>query len=85
MDMTAQEQLLGLLFVMQLLLPVLLGCCRRCCVQIHIGCRPLPYFSTNNEAEYSGMIAGLRVGAVQVGCTGTAAAHMCVCRAVLAA
>jgi ribonuclease HI len=29
-----------------------------------MGCRPLIYGSTNNEAEYSGLIAGMRVSAV---------------------
>lgn len=33
-------------------------------LQLRMGCRPLPFGSTNNEAEYSGMIAGLRVSVV---------------------
>lgn len=28
--------------------------------RLRLGCKPLPWGSTNNEAEYSGMIAGLR-------------------------
>eukprot|EP00775_Hariotina_reticulata_P007993 gene7993-8191_t len=28
---------------------------------LRLGCRPLPFGSTNNQAEYSGMIAGMEV------------------------
>jgi ribose/xylose/arabinose/galactoside ABC-type transport system permease subunit len=51
-------QVLPVLILLLLLLLLLMLLLPR---QLRIGCRPLQSGSTNNEAEYSGMIAGLMV------------------------
>jgi hypothetical protein len=59
LTLLAASCLLVLALLLLLLLPSSLPPHHR--PQLRMGCRPLPYGSTNNEAEYSGLIAGMRV------------------------